>query len=135
MCSVNIADIYNCVLCGNNSSRIYQSVSVSQSYKVFYCKNIKKSSDISFSSNCIGCRFCIACDNLENQSYRIRNVAHTKEEYAEKAPEALKELLADQYGNYAKLKIHNTLCEDSGGYGLFNCRKVGFSVFAQNISL
>jgi hypothetical protein len=34
-----------------------------------------------FCSNCVGCHFCVECDNLENVSYCIRNQQYNKDEF------------------------------------------------------
>ena len=60
-------------------------------FKFFYSRCIVDSSDIRFSSNLIGCKECLFCDDLENQSYCIHNQAYEKSEYFAKKNELLKQ--------------------------------------------
>jgi hypothetical protein len=73
-----------------NSAEVMNSIGVSESYKVFYSKNITNSSDVYFSTNLIGCHDCIACDGLENANHMINNKKYNPEEYLLKRDEILR---------------------------------------------
>lgn len=83
--SFNIKDhssfVFNSLNVIKNCENIYSSIAVSESFNVFFSKNINNCSYILLSNNLIGCHDCIACKNLENQSYCIENKQYSKDEY------------------------------------------------------
>ena len=77
----NCSNVYNSTMVWQNSENIYFTTGVISSSNIFYSKYITGSFDVRFSNNLISCQNCILCNNLENQSYCIRNKQYTKEEY------------------------------------------------------
>jgi hypothetical protein len=90
-CYANISNIINSFLVCKNSSEVADSMGVTESYKVFYSKNIANSSNIWFSTNLIGCHDCIWCDGIENQRYMINNQQFSQDIYNKKKVEILSE--------------------------------------------
>lgn len=86
----NVKNVLNSVMVWDNSENIYFSTAVIQGYQVFYSKYIVNSSNIWFSTNLIGCKECISCENLENKEYYINNKEYSREEYFKKKAEILK---------------------------------------------
>ncbi len=74
-------NVLNSVMVRKHCDSIFSSLSVINSFNVFYSKFIDNSANIWFSSNLIGCQECLFCDNLQNQSYCVYNKQYTKEEY------------------------------------------------------
>ena len=74
----NVVDSF-CV--ASNCDNIFSSKSVLESSNIFYSVQINNSYNIYFSSNMIGCKNCILCDGLENQSYCIGNKQLSEQEY------------------------------------------------------
>ena len=77
----NSTNILNSMMVRDNSENIYMSVGITQSFSILYSKFIHNSSYIRFSTNLIWCNNCMFCNDLENQSYCIRNQQYTKEQY------------------------------------------------------
>lgn len=88
-CYANVSNVLNSFLVTKDCSEVINSHHITESYKIFYSKNIYGSSDIWFSTNLIGCHECIGCDNLENISYAINNTILAKEKYFQKKAEIL----------------------------------------------
>lgn len=95
-------DVYNSVMVWDHAEIIYNSIWVIKSFQIFYSKFISSSSYIWFSSNLVWCQECIFCDNLENKSYHINNVAYSKEDYLKEKKKIL-EKREDFYKNFEKL--------------------------------
>jgi len=74
-------NVINSIQVRNNSENIYFSKWVIESFKIFYSKYIYNSSNIRFSTNLAWCSECILCNDLENQSYCIKNKKYEKAEY------------------------------------------------------
>ena len=108
---INSVNIFNSFFVVDNSEVIYFCKSIHSSYKIFYSKYIKNCSDVRFSSNLTGCKECIDCDNLENESYCIWNIKYEKKEYFERKSEILSQK-SNFLNNYKKLenkwKNHNS---------------------------
>ena len=88
-CYNNIHNIFNSFLACINSSNIYMCGGINESHNIFYSRFITNSSNIWFSTNCIGCHDCIGCDDLENQKYMIGNREYTEKEFRKKKAEIL----------------------------------------------
>ena len=69
----NSRNVLNSLMVRNNCENIYFGKGVIDSFNVFFSHFIKNSSNIRFSSNLVGCHECILCEDLQNQSYCIRN--------------------------------------------------------------
>jgi hypothetical protein len=95
-------DILDCVGVADGCSALYTSSGVSRSYQVFYSRYIADCSDVWFSTNLTGCRECVACNSLQNQSYCIENVAYPKEEYFERKKNYL-DAIRDHDARYREL--------------------------------
>ena len=110
----------NSFLVAKNSSEVADSIGVSESYKVFYSKNIVNCSDIWFSTNLIGCQECIGCDALENQKYRINNIQYSEIEYRKKKEEILRDKNSFQkiWKHIQKKEISNFASENVSGNGI-----------------
>lgn len=98
-------NIFNSVLVSNNTQNIYYSKAIEQSYNVFFSKYINNSSNIWFCTNCIGCKECILCDDLENATYCIRNQQFSAEEYVKEKQKVLldKSSFEDFYTNLSDI--------------------------------
>ena len=75
-----VADCYNmysCELC-------FESLNCEQCYKVRYSFNAKSCRESDFLYDCTDCTNCFMCVGLKHKEYHIKNVAYTKEEYAQK---------------------------------------------------
>jgi len=109
----NIADCKNCYMCfGNNnlentyyasesmyssnssdiwwSGKIensYEMSSCANMYKCYYCYNSDSCSDSIFLQNCSWCNNCIMCFGLQNAKYYIKNKQYSKEEFEKKKQE------------------------------------------------
>lgn len=80
---------------------VYSSKCIIQSYKIFFSAYIQNSNNLRFCTNMIGCSNCIDCDNLTNQSYCIKNISYTKDDYEKKL-----ELLMNQKEQYEDIYHH-----------------------------
>jgi len=87
----NCNDIFNSISVYLNSSIVYFSSWVNESYKIFYSRFIYNSNNIWFSSNLTWCSECIFCNNLDNCSYYIENKKYEKVQYLHKKKEILKD--------------------------------------------
>ena len=128
-------DVFNGLMVQPNSQDIYFATNIASSYKVFYSRYIQNSDNIWFSTNLVGCKECIGCDNLNNVSYHINNKKHAKEEYFEKK----KEILNDKWSfleKYTSLKIwgNNIGCQNiNDGNALFNCFDLSNATHSFNV--
>jgi hypothetical protein len=77
----HVSNVIGSFLVNNNSENIYMSTLVLGSMDVFFSRFIADSSQIWLSSNLTGCHDCILCDDLQNQSYCIRNQPLSREDY------------------------------------------------------
>lgn len=98
------SNVFQSVFVNNNSDIVYYCLWVTNSFSVFYSRYITDSNHIWFSTNLIWCDHCLFCDDLQNQSYCIKNVQYTKEQYEEKF-NAMKENPSLYTGHFAPL-IH-----------------------------
>lgn len=85
----NCKGVFNSIYVTEFSENIYRSTGVIKSMNVYYSRYITNSNDMWFSTNCIGCHYCIGCDGLENQSYYFQNQQLTREEWMAKRKELL----------------------------------------------
>ncbi|MDD3793946.1 MAG: hypothetical protein PHI37_03980 [Candidatus Gracilibacteria bacterium] len=124
--SGNAKNVLNSSLVVNNSQEVYNSVGIINSYKIFYSKCIIDSNNIWFSTNLIGCQECILCDDLQNQSFCIKNIKYEKSEYFEKKKEVLK---------YKKLfsKYSEILSNVGKNINSSNLINSSFSTFCENL--
>ena len=99
----NIRNILNSFSVITNSDNIYSSKIITQSYQIFYSSNVHNSSDIRFSNNLMGCRECLFCYDLSNQSYCINNQTFSADDYYKQ-----KEWLLKQKENF--IDRHNKVC-------------------------
>jgi len=88
---------------------IYNSTYIGNSFNIFFSKFIVNSSNIRSSSNLIGCSECIACHDLQNNSYMIDNIQYKKDAYMIKKEIYLSDKIFDAPG----VKWNN--------YGSTNC--------------
>jgi hypothetical protein len=118
----NCTDLFNSLMVFKNSANIYESAGVIESFKIFYSRYIKNSSDIWFSKNLIWCTHCIACSWLENQSYCIQNKQYSKEEYQQRSTALLQQkekfptLLKQMWGvgqNFGSTDVKGSFVVDS----------------------
>ena len=128
--SSNVKDgstnVLNSVMVLEDSNNVYNCFGVKTWFNIFYSNYIYNCSDIRFSANLNGCKDCIFCTDLENQSYCIENKQFEKDEYMKQKAEILKnkkEFL--QY--YMKVRQYdgkNVACTNSEGNFLMNCENV-----------
>jgi len=117
--------VVSSVMVFDHSEQCYMSLSVLESYKVFFSKYILNSNNIWLSSDLVWCSECILCHGLENKSYCIENVEYKKHEYLVKKEEILK-------NKQGFLKIYKTIkwawknhnSIDSSGTNLIECDSV-----------
>ena len=128
-------DVFNSLMVQDNSQDIYFVSGVSWSYKVFYSRYIKNSNNIWFSTNLVGCRECIGCDNLNNVNYHIDNQPYSEEEYFRKK----EKILNDKHNFLEKYKAldiwgNNIGCENiKNGDALFNCFDISDAKHSYNV--
>lgn len=80
--SIKSADnVYGSAGVWDQCENIYSSSGVTGSSNIFYSRYLDNCNNIWFSHNMIGCSECIFCEGLQNQSYCINNVIHSKEDY------------------------------------------------------
>lgn len=105
----NCKDVLNSVSVYQNSSIIFFSSWIIESFKIFYSRFINNSSDIWFSSNLTWCKECFFCSDLDNCTYYIENRKYSSEEYFKKKNEILKEKhkFLDYYKNTDKVWKNN----------------------------
>ncbi len=106
-------DVFDSLRVGSYSEDVYNSSGILKSSKIFYSRFINNSSNIRFSANLTGCHECIACSNLENMSYCIKNKQYAKEEY-----QAEKKRILEHKGSFEK--IIASLPTTSTNYGSEN---------------
>jgi hypothetical protein len=82
-------NVYDSVMVFENSENIYASQWVIASSNIFFSKYINNGYNLRFCSNCIGCKECIWCSELENKSYCIDNVQYDKGAYGVKKTQIL----------------------------------------------
>jgi len=82
-------NIFNSIVVRNTSENVYFGSGIIQSSKIFYSKYIENCFDIWFSSNILGCQYCIFCDDPENQKYCIHNKQYSPEEYEQEKKKIL----------------------------------------------
>lgn len=83
-------NVLNSIMIIEGNENIYMSFSIIRSYNIFYSRYIEDCSDVWFSTNMVGCRECIFCNDLQNQQFCIKNKIYPKAEYLEKKTELLK---------------------------------------------
>jgi len=107
-------NVYNSCAVWDNSENVYQCTGITQSYNVFYSKNIHASRDIWLCSDMTGCEDCVQCRGLTNQKYMINNEQLTEEEYVGKKNEILshKEQFDEIYSAMQFNTDAQTGCED-----------------------
>ncbi len=132
---INVTNVMNSFLVAKNSSEVADSIGVSESYKVFYSKNIVNCSDIWFSTNLIGCQECIGCDALENQKYRINNIQYSEIEYRKKKEEILRDKNSFQkiWKHIQKKEISNFASENVSGNGITKSSNIETWLWISNI--
>jgi hypothetical protein len=74
-------DVYNSAGVWDGCENVYCSSGVTGSSNVFYSRYLDACRDVWFCRNLIGCTECLFCEGLENASFHINNVPHTREEY------------------------------------------------------
>jgi hypothetical protein len=96
MSMIDSQDIYDVSAYGEDSHRMYESVSVGR-----YSNNILFSSIVGRGENLMYCidvkrsKHCFGCVNLEEKEYCILNKQYTKEEYESLVPKIIKKMKAD----------------------------------------
>lgn len=100
-------NILNSLMVRDWSDTVFYSKGIISSFSVFYSHFITNSSNIWFSSNLVWCTECVGCQNLDNQSYCIKNKKYAKEEYLR----LKKQLLAQQqkFSGWQQWISHNGL--------------------------
>ncbi|USN57862.1 MAG: hypothetical protein H6767_05855 [Candidatus Peribacteria bacterium] len=121
-----VKNTLNSVMVWDNSEVVYYSTAIIHSYEVFYSRYIVDSSRIWFSSNLMGCRDCIFCNDLQNQQYYIKNIPYTKEEYKKKKQEILaKKSFFQGYYEQVNTEANNFASEGVQG---------NFCVYSENVT-
>jgi hypothetical protein len=116
-----------------NSSNVFESKNIRQSFNIFYSANVANSSDIRFSSNLVGCHFCINCNKLVNQSYCINNQQLTKEEYNIKKEDVLKQKTTfHQMKTKVFAQMENLNTTNCTGKGVVNSENITNGYFVLN---
>ena len=128
------SDIHNCVGITHGCANIYMSSGVTRSYQVFYSRYIMDSSDVWLSTNLLGCRECIACHSLANQSYCIENIHYEKSEYLARKAHYLADK-RDFFARYCALSNHsdNPGSTDSVGKYLIHCDHVENGLYVHHV--
>ena len=105
----NSNSVFNSIFVSKSSQNIYSSVSITESFNIFFSQWIYNSNNIRFSKNLTWCFECIACSNLENQSYCIKNQKFTREEYIDKKNEIMKwkDRFSSIYNQLFKIHFQN----------------------------
>ncbi len=99
--AVSVKDACDCTMVGN-SELLYGTIGGGGSSGSYFSKNCKKSINIWYSKDCVGCNDCFGCVNLRKKSYHIYNEVYTKEEYFKK----IKEMELDKYSSHVKIQEH-----------------------------
>ncbi len=121
----NSNNILNSVSAAYQSENIYMSTSISSGYNIFFSKFITDSSNIRFSSNLIWCQECLFCDNIENQSYCIRNKQYDQETYKKEKDAILKQkdMFMDRYNSVSNIG-NNLASTDVTGNGIVKSENI-----------
>ncbi len=121
-CLSAIDNSHNCIWSTRiaaNCNNIIDSAWITNSYNIFFSKDIHNSSDIRCSNHCIWCHHLYNCNNLENKSYCIDNKQYTKEEYE-------KEI---QKYHYRKKYAHNNTINNMN---IFNSQDIENCVYIKD---
>lgn len=111
-----------------DSEQIYEGFNLKKCYNCRYVYYSQNCYDCSFSDNLRGCSNCFLCTNLNAKEYHFMNRQVSKEEYAAKVADAMKDLAGtkakfDELRRARIYKFANVLnCENSTGDFLTNCK-------------
>lgn len=117
----------NCVDCffTYDSELCYETVHCNNCYNVRLSRFSKDCTDCTFVEDCIGCKNCFLCFNLNHKEYCILNKQYTKEEYekiikgydltSRSGIEKAKKLFNEESLKHPKRPNHNINVEDCTG--------------------
>jgi hypothetical protein len=88
------------ILSGRSCELCFDSILISNCYKVIGSERCKNSNDLYFCSNLISCSDCYGCINLRNKKYYFNNEKLVKEEYERR----IKSINFGDVDEYAKRK-------------------------------
>lgn len=73
----------NCMECSSvqKSELCYETLMSTGCYKTFFSQDLTNCQDSYFLKNCIGCKNCLLCVNLNHKEYCIMNKQYSKDEY------------------------------------------------------
>jgi len=111
-------NVYNSLYVINNCENIYFSRWITESFNIFYCSYVQNSANIWFSSNLTWCSECIFCNDLDNQSYSIKNKKLSKKDYLEEKKIILKEKnnFLNYYNKCNKLWVNQNSSNVTGNF-------------------
>ena len=90
----------------DNSKVIYQWIDVENSYSLFYSRKCANCSNWYYLYNCSGCHDCVACTDLNNQSYCIYNKQYSKEECQDQYKKIIEQIDSNVFDQF-RLKLPN----------------------------
>ncbi len=136
--SKDVFDVYECAECELS----YSSVILDKCYNTFFSYNCSNSFDVWFSKNLKNCSNCFACVNLIGKSYCIFNKQYSKKEYFK----YIENLNLNSYKNFQKtfeeanifhLKFPNKYFNgyrnlNSSGDKIYDTKNVKFSYSVRN---
>lgn len=127
-------NVYRSFLVEHGSENIYHSKCISDSQDIFYCKYIQWWYNLWFCSDCIGCKNCILCEDLENKEYCINNIQYSQEQYNQEKRKILKDYYT-YLDIYTKLKKFgkNIACTDTTGNFNISCEGVENGFLCRNL--
>ncbi len=121
----NVTNVFDSFYIEKDSSNIYRSFFVQNSFNIFFSKYITSSTNVWFSTNLVWCTECILCDDLQNQSYCIKNQSLSKEEYFSQKNELLAKHKLEFEWLYLTLhKAINKEVENCSGEWIYKCDSI-----------
>ena len=120
----NTRNIINSSLVVDNSENVFHGKMVTNSFNVFYSHHIYNCSEMRFCANCIGCHFCIECNDLDNASYCIRNQQYTKEEFHRMKNSYLPRQHEELHRKTFTHQGMNVASDNCSGSGMYQCNNV-----------
>lgn len=122
----NCKNVFNSLQITSWSENIYFCKSITNSQNIFYSRFIQNSYNVRFSSNCLSCQECIACNNLTNQKFCIENKQYSEQDYNAVKSWYIKSILSGANGSNI-LPISNgniVVSKNCSGSGIYQCNNI-----------
>lgn len=91
-------------LCCKSSELSYETINCTNCYNLKYSRFSENCSDSYFLIDCIGCKHCFGCANLQQKEYCIFNQQYSKQDYEKKLQEF-------QLGKHSQIEFYKKECE------------------------